>query len=702
MTSSHRRTRRRRRVRLPVIAPGTALIAGALLASALIGTRVIAARSTEPLDARTLVAQSLNALAESNLSGAHALAQRATRADPHWGVAHVLAARTALAVGDGVAAEAALARAGDTGFDPAGTRHLFAEARLLQSDPRGALAEASAARPRDAGDALRVKAGALAALGDAAAAEASFAEALAVAPAARTWVDLGRFRLTRGDVGGAFHALEGALARDPGYTPALLLMAQLVRGRNGLLASLPRYEAALARDPANYAVLIDYAATLGDAGRAGAMLSATRRALAARPGDPHALYLLAVLAARAERHDLARALLQRTGTALAGRPGPLLLGATLDLQAGGDEQAVEKLRNLLGLQPMNLQARRLLGLALLRSDAPGEALDVLRPMALRSDADSYTLTLAARAFERIGDRANASALLGRAAVPKVVDPPPFSSDGSVAALAASLGAAAPTPGDAALLIRAELDARSGEKALARAAVAAAANPGSPAAITLLGDTLTALGRHAAAIAPYRRAAALRFDEPAMLRLVAALDAAGRRDEAEDRLAAFLAQNPRNIAALRLTAHRQIASGAFHDAVGTLERLRARLGGRDAALLAGLAMAYDGARQPDLAQSFAAAAYRLAPLNPAVIDAYGWTMFGAGDPEGALQLLQKAVAIAPREGSLRSHLAQINAALGQSHEAREYAHAAQIHPPSAARPDAEALARSAFDTARRRR
>lgn len=632
-------------------------------------------------EARGLVARSLGALKAGNVSAAKLLADAATRSDPGWGLGHAVAARTALAVGDGAGAEAALIRAKDAGFDMRRTRQLMGHARLLQGDAKRAIVEADAALPRYGVYAMRVKAAALAEIGNPAAADALLDAAIDAAPGdAETWVDLGRFRQSTGDIVGAIAAADKAVALDKNRVDALLLRAQLVRGQFGLVAALPWFAAALKRDPDNYDVLIDYAATLGDAGRANAMLAATRRALDVRPGNPQAIYLLAVLASRAGQTDLARGLLLKTGDALAGLPGPLLLGATLDMDAGGYEQAAAKLRNLIALQPMNIGARRLLGYALLRSDAAKEALDVLRPLALRADADSYTLTLAARAFERIGERGLAAQYLDRAAYPARGDGGAFGADDSLAVLSAAAdGDPIGEPSSAIPLIRSFLDSNDRASALARAQAVATANPGSPAAATVLGDTLMAIGRPGEAAVAYRRAADAVYDEPTMLRLADALDASGDRRGAATALALFLSQNPRNIAALRLAAHWQIAAGEYDAAIDTLEGLRARVGDRDAALLAQLALAYDGNGADGPARSFAAAAYRLQPSNAAAADAYGWTMFGAGDNGGALQLLQKAVTIAPGHAGLRWHLAQVYASLGKAREARFHASAALTDP-----------------------
>ena len=659
----------------------------------LLGLAVAAPVHADAGTARAALARSLAAFDHGNVSAARALAQQAVGADPSWGLAHAMLARTALAQADGVAAEAELDRARDAGFDMRRARQLHAHARLLQGDAAGALKEAKTTDPRYWAYGLRIQAKALAALGNPAAARDLLAMAVDRVPSdSATWADLGRFRLNVGDQAGAVAAADRAVALDGDNADALLLRAQLVRSQFGLVASLPWFEGALKRDPADHDTLVEYAATLGDAGRNGEMLAITRRALAVRPGSPRALYLLAVLAARAGNADLARDLLEMTGGALDGMPGPLLLAATLDLKDGLDEQAVTRLRNLVGLQPMNIRARQLLAVALMRRDSSGDALDVLRPVALRGDADSYTLILAARAFERTGDRAMAAQLLDRAARPFRGEAGSFGSDDSVPVLAAAAGGdPAGEPSTAIPLIRAQLDGGDGGGALARAQAVALANPGSPDAAIVLGDTLMTLKRPADAAAAYQRAATMRFDEPTMLRLTEAYDLSGQRAPAANALTLFLSQNPANIAALRLAGHWQIAAGDFDAAIDTLEGLRARLGDRDAALLAELAAAYDGDGQDKVAASYAAAAYALAPSNAAAADAYGWSLFGRGDSDGAVQLLEKAVVIAPGHATLRWHLAQAYAAAGDMASARQQARAALSDPRFGDRDAAQSLA-----------
>lgn len=705
MTFMPNRGLRRRSTRLERLArrlPQGVLLRAILLALAAVAVMaaliVVARLAPAPLDpalARREAAVSARLLALGNATAARSHALTASRADPKSAIALVALARSYLALEQGASGEAAINRALAAGFSKPRARVLLAQAWLIEGDTARALAAARRADPRDITAAGRVAALALAASGDRAGGHAAMLEVVRKTNGrdADAWTGLGRIRLQMGDVAGAIAAADKALALSRGNVDALMLKGELVRGQYGLVAALPWFEAALRVDPWRHAALIQYAATLGDAGRYGAMLDATRRALQAVPGSADALYLQAVLAARAGNDDLARALLQRSGSALDGKAAPLLLAGMLDYGQGAWQQAISRWRAVLSAQPMNLVARRLLGAALFQSGDARGALEMLRPMALRGDADSYTLGLVGRAFELTGERDWAARFLDRAAIPATEAPTPFGTDAPLDALQAAADRAPDDPVPAVTYVRALIDAGRRSEALGRARDLAARYSGAPAAHLLVGDVLAGQGELAEASRAYRLAANLRFDEATMLRLVDTLDRLGRRAEAATVLALFLSQNPQNTTALRMTAHWQIASGAWDAAIDTLEGLRARLGNRDAALLAELGYAYAGGDALDIAQLYAAAAYRLAPLNPAATDAYGWVLYLAGDDAAGIELMEKAVTIAPRHGGLRWHLAQAYADAGRKREARAAIAAALGDPGFGDRADAQALLKS---------
>ncbi|HEX8300586.1 tetratricopeptide repeat protein [Sphingomonas sp.] len=668
-----------------------AVIGGAIAVFAVIAWFWLRPVGLDRVSARDAIARSAQLLKADNANAARAEGMAGVRGDPNNPLGHITLAMAMLALDDGVGAEAEIQRAVDTGYDGRLVPHLRAHALLLQGEEEKALAEVEKTDPRFRPYGLRIRARAMTALGNYAAANESLDEAVRIAPNdALVWADVGRFRFTAGDLLGAAEASDRAVKLAPGNVEALVLRGELVRSQFGLTAALPWFERALSRDQDHHDALIEYAATLGDSGRTTDAVAVTRRALQSRPGSAQAYYLQAVIAARGGRFDLARSILEKTGGTLDSMPGALLLGGTIAIQKGEYEQALVKLRDLVARQPMNITARKLLAVALLRTDSARNAIDTLRPVVARGDADSYALTLVGRGYERIGERGEAARYLDRAAYPAIGQADPFSSDGSTPVLAAEAAQRPTDPGAMIPLIRGLLSDGNKSGALARAQDIVAKNRGAPAAHVLLGDVLMMLGRTADAVAAYQRAADLRFDEPTMLRLVEAQDRAGRRADAANALALFLSQNPVSIAALRLSAHWQLAAGEYDAAIDSLEDLRARIGDGDAALNAELAAAYAGAGEFGTAVEFGEAAYGLAPGNPAVADAFGWAMFRAGDAGGAIELLQKAVALTPRHAGLRWHLAQVYAASNRKAEAKFHAQAALSDPSFADKAAAQAL------------
>ncbi len=637
--------------RVPVVVLGAIVLLVAVVAALLL-------RPAAWVDPAVALKDGRTAYARGNYSAARNHALAALVSTPRSQPAMLLLARSYLQLGDGVAAEGALSRVRELNVPARRIAGMRARARLLQSDYQGALDAASAA-PRGDGDAARAQARALAMQGDAATATQILDRLIAVdRNDAGTWSDLGRVRLNAGEIVGAAAAAAQAAKLAPGDPVPLTLQAEIVRTRYGLTAALPWFEAALRRDAYYHPALIEYAATLGDAGRYADMLAATRRALAARPGSPQALYLQAVLAARAGRDELARDMLQRAGPTIASMPGAALLSGGLDVSGGQFERAIGTWRPLADDQPMNVGLRRLLGAALLRSGDAQGAMDQLQPIASRADADAYTLTLMARASEAKGDRASAAMFLDRAASGAQGAAAAFASDDSVGTV---LAEARDDPGDPNYMlgaIRAQLSTGDVAGAIANARALVGASPGAPAAQLALGDALIA-GRSAAEAAQaYMRAASLAFDEPTMLRLVDAWGRAGRPRDAAAALSLYLQQNPQSLSGRRILGHWQVATGDADAAIETLEGVRRMTGNRDAALLADLAQAYAAGGDAAVARSYARAAYGLAPMNAGVCDAYAVALAADGEPGGARQLAIKAMALAPNDPVIAGHARQL--------------------------------------------
>jgi Flp pilus assembly protein TadD len=652
LRARRRRRRHRHRRRLPSI--GLREIAFAVLTIAAIGIAVLAYKSRVAPLPRQSFAAAVKALDHGNYSAARNDAMVAVAGDPASAAAHLLLARAYLLLDDGIAAEAELERSGIAADRLGGAR---SRALFLQGNLDDALAEAEAAPATDR-LAVRTRARILAVQGQRGAAEALLGNLIAAHPEdAAAEVDLGRLRLDAGDIGGAAAAAAQAVRLAPADPQALTLQGEVVRIRFGLVAALPWFTAALQSDAYYHPALIEDAATLGDLGRYTDMLAATRKALAAKPNSPQALYLQAVLAARAGKSGLARMLFERAGPIDRSIAGAMLVSGAIDARDGRSEQAIGDARRLVDAQPMNLSARRLLAGALLRSGDAQGALELLSPMIVRSDADTYTLTLAARAAEAGGDRVRAGALLDRAGFGARQPSDAFAIDASRASFEQAAALAPDDSAAAIAVIRARIATGDAASGIDRATALAAGAPGDPHIQRALGDALAAAGRGGDAVAAYTRAADLAFDEPTMLRLIDTLGRTGRTQEAAATLALYLQQNPQSVVAQQLRAHWQVASGEGAKAVPVLEALRRVTGTRNIMLLTDLTLAHIAKGEAKVARRFAQAGYGLAPLDPAMVDAYGLALAADKDMVGARQLFAKATLLDPRNPVIRAHMTQ---------------------------------------------
>lgn len=626
---------------------------------------------TRENDGSAALARGVAALDAGDARTARVELMNAMRADPRSVAARMAQARALVELGDGAGARAEIEQARRLGAPIAETRVPMATALLLQRDADGALREARAGDvpEGEAAAAQRIAARALAARGDAGAA-AAFRRALDLAPDdAETWVAIGRYRLDQGDQAGAIGAADQAVARAPASVRALTLRAELTRDQYGLIASLPWFERALAIDRDSVPTLTAYAATLADAGEARRMLSATRRILAVDPGNARAYLMQSIMAARAGRDDLARSLLARTDGRLDREPATMLLRGVLHLRGGNAVLAAEALAALVAAQPDNRTARTLLGRAWYDTGDYASAATVLAPLVAQRDADPYVLTLAARAQEQLGDRAMAGDMLARAAWPVRAAADPFARPQDAALAAGPPPRNPATASDNVPYIAALISQGRADAAVDRATLLARANPGAPAAQIILGNALGAAGRPAEAARAYETAANLRFSRDVATRLVAAWGRAGDPARAEAVIRLYLTQNPADVEAQRLAAAAAMQAGDWRGALRQLRAVRAVTGGNDAMLMADMARAALELGDKAGARAYAASAYRLMPGNPMTADIYGWTLLRTGwAGPAAVDLLEKAVAMAPDHPLLHMHLGQAYAAAGRKTEA----------------------------------
>ncbi|MBT0669099.1 tetratricopeptide repeat protein [Novosphingobium profundi] len=549
---------------------------------------------------------------------------------PQGASALVEAARRALASGDGIAAEMKLRAALAAGAAQSDVAAWMGEAYLDQGDRAGARRWLASGRfsPDSSASGWRALARLERLDGNPEAAGTAFDEALRITPDdPALWVEIGRWRYAGGQHGLAIAAARRAIELDPQNVRALQFMGQLVRDRYGLVGALAWFEKAIMLDRDDVSVLLDYAATLGDLGRSRQTVTLTRRVLELAPGNPQAYYLQAVIAARAGNFDLVRSLLARTKGALEGYPAAVQLRGIAELALGNPQTAGEAFETVLRTRPESARTKDLLVRTIYLSGQYRYATLRFAEDIARGDASPYMLTTVARAYEALGERDRAGALLDAAARPRRATLHVVGRQGAIGRLLAQ---------------------GQGRAAEAAAETARHANPGSYDALAQAGDVQLALGNAVAAQVRYGEAAAIRMPASLFLRRYAAFVMAGDRRGARQLVEGFLAQNPRNREALRAAAGLAIEDGDYIRAQAILGWLCDNGGARDVQVLSDLALVEAGLGRDDAASATARRAYLLQRASPEATQALGFSLAASGrDPETARALFAKAEAMVGR-------------------------------------------------------
>lgn len=472
---------------------------------------------------------------------------------------------------------------------------------------------------------LRARAAQELAQGNMAKAGDALNRALAVGPLdSGLWVDIARFRYRGGEHLLAFAAAQRALDLGPQDPAALGLKAELVRDSEGKVPALAWFEKAIERAPDDLSLKLEYAATLGEAGRANDMLVTTREVLERDPKNARAFYLQAVLAARAGNYALAKRLLARTQGRLDKLPGTLLLRAIVEMDAQNHQLAIESLETLVERQPGNRRARDLLARALFLSGEHAEVTGRFSAAAQRADASAYLVMTVARAWEQLDRRDRAAPLLDRVAGAAPLPVVPVAGHEPVGRM---------------------LEA--GETGSARALVGGwlAANPGNYDHLALAGDVELLAGNPGGAIRFYERAARIRNPDSLVLRRVQALLSVRDPGSAIALAEARLAASPGKTSLRRAVALMASGAGDWPRARRLLETVAGAGESRDVQLLSDLALVQVRTGDAALGAETAHKAQAIYRAHPISTQALGIALVAGGEqPRNAAALLAKARAM----------------------------------------------------------
>lgn len=551
-------------------------------------------------------------------------------------------ARAALDRGDGLGAEIALRGMLEAGTPRATIAAYLGEAELAQGKPleaRDWLGE-GAFSPDTRGHGFHMLGVLELREENLPAAGAAFDRALQSTPdSPELWVDIGRLRYRGGEQLQAVEASERAVALGPRNAEALRFRGQLLRDAHGMDAALPWFESALEAEPENIDLLADYAATLGEAGRAQDMLAAVRRMAAIAPRDPRVFFFQATLAARAGRFDLARGLVSRRADLERGSPAMALLAGVVDLEGGNYASAAQTFDRLLRTQPDNRRVRQLLARALHLAGSDRELVYRFAEDAAAPSAEPYLAEIVGRAYEALGERDRAAPLLARAARSERTGMAPMR-----AAIPLALAEARDddrTGRGALALVRGLIASNRNAAAVGAAEAFRRRVPGSADALGLSGDAYLAAGQPAKALDRYRAAAAIRRPWPLTRRMLAAYVARGDRASAWALLAGHLAGEPANREASAMLALLAFDARRLEQGEALLGHALDLGGTHDPQLLALAAEVALRGGDAAAARATAERAYRIQRANPAARRALALALQATGEGEAAAALAAPA-------------------------------------------------------------
>jgi tetratricopeptide (TPR) repeat protein len=248
--------------------------------------------------------------------------------------------------------------------------------------------------------------------------------------------------------------------------------------------------------------------------------------------------------------------------------------------------------------------------------------------------------MAARAAAELGQGEASMAFLARAAALAPGEAAPFASGGNYGLVAAQADARPLDPSVVIPAMESEMATGNAARALARAARLRDANRGVADAHILHGDAALAAGEYAQAVQSFRAARDLDAGERTTLRLANALFRAGDPAGSGAAILALRDSQPSSIAADRLAGHLAMDIEHWDDAIAHFDRVRRRIGNRDAVVLRELARAYAAKGERARATATIARAYRLQPLNGAIMDLYADLLAQQGDTQAAADLREK--------------------------------------------------------------
>ena len=216
-------------------------------------------------------------------------------------------------------------------------------------------------------------------------------------------------------------------------------------------------------------------------------------------------------------------------------------------------------------------------------------------------------------------------------------------------------------------MRLELEENKPNAALQIARQIQSQQPKSPIGFDREADIHLSQKNYPQAISAYDQALAKGAGTPGLIKVYRACLLAGNTKGADQRLAAWIQQNPKDYAARNFAAEIYMQTNRNQEAVVQYEELL-KANPNNVNAMNNLASLYQRLKD-SRALPLAEQALKLAPEQPAVQDTLGWILVGQGQMPRGLDLLRSAASKAPNMASIRYHYAVALARTGNKMEAR---------------------------------
>lgn len=619
------------------------------------------------------LAQARVEMTHGNLPAAEILLRRAVHDDPRNAEAHLRLGLVELRLGDGDAAEREFRLARESGYQPATVDRMLAETYMREGKFRQLLDDfpPPAVPNKDNVPLLVMRGMAQLNLGRRAEARATLEQAVKLAPdLPDPEMAMARLYVSEHDLKSAETAVDRVLALDGNNTEALLLKAQLLNTRGQRTDAIARLDQAVKIAPYDVPLRLERANMLIEANEDKRAEADAEAVLQRDPRSAAAVYIQAVIAARARDYTKADQLLTRIQTLFDHFPRAYYFEAVVKFNLGQAEQAIDAATRYVERAPHDPDGVKMLARIDIATQRPEKAVDVLEKAVAAGMQDAPMLDLLGQAYGAVGNRAKSLEAFRSAQKLAPNDPD------IMAHLAAARLQAGDAAGAAEELKKSLAVAPHNAATQAAAVVTALANgdlPSAQEAIAALLKIVPADNEGAGNLKGLVEMAALDFDRAratleavvkahpgsvqARMNLARIAAMQGRTDDAEKLLGDILAAEPANLQVAAALTQLYLANHQLGRAIPLVETAHKAVPA-NTAVTATLSDLYIRINEPDKALDLVKEAMKTQPNSNLLDEAEARADLAAKQPQLAEEALRRVLERSPNNSAIRIALAEL--------------------------------------------